>query len=100
MEHIRKWTHTDNNRIFKKTCIYRRSSVFSCYICKGQFSFGQLEWLSTSAEHMNSHAMHFPCLRGSDNNASRVLACGRCVAHLAKQWDQLDAERVPLEHRR
>lgn len=49
---------------------------------------------------MNSHAMHFPCLRGSENSASRVLACIRCVTHLAKQWDQLDAERVPLEHRR
>ncbi|XP_055314117.1 uncharacterized protein LOC129575161 isoform X3 [Sitodiplosis mosellana] len=74
--------------------------TYACYICKGQFSLGQLEWLSTSAEHMNSHAMHFPCLRGSDNSASRVLACVRCVNHLAKQWDQLDAERIPLEHRR
>lgn len=59
-----------------------------------------MEWLSTSAEHMNSHAMHFPCLKGNDNAPSRILACGRCVNHLAKQWETMDAERVPLEHRR
>lgn len=60
-----------------------------------------MEWLSTSAEHMNSHAMHFPCLKSSnDVSASRVLACSRCVSHLTKQWESMDAERVPLEHRR
>lgn len=82
--------------IFAYLFIYR----CSCYICKGQFMINQLEWLSTSAEHMNSHAMHFPCLRGNDSSASRVLACGRCVNHLAKQWESMDADRVPLEHRR
>lgn len=59
-----------------------------------------MEWLSTSAEHMNSHAMHFPCLKSNESGASRVLACARCVGHLALQWETMDAERVPLEHRR
>lgn len=59
-----------------------------------------MEWLSTSAEHMNSHAMHFPCLKSNESTASRVLSCYRCVAHLAKQWESMDAERIPLEHRR
>jgi hypothetical protein len=69
-----------------------------------------MEWLSTSAEYMNSHAMHFPCLAGTGTGAGpggrpapahgRVLACTRCVQHLALQWETMDAERIPLEHRR
>lgn len=59
-----------------------------------------MEWLSTLAEHMNSHAMHFPCLKSNDGSSNRVLACSRCVQHLTKQWESMDAERVPLEHRR
>lgn len=73
---------------------------YPCYICKSQVATSQLEYLSTSAEHMNSHAMHFPCLKGNDNSTNRVLACTRCVNHLAKQWECMDADRVPLEHRR
>ncbi|XP_075165205.1 MAP7 domain-containing protein plexus isoform X2 [Haematobia irritans] len=106
---------------------------YPCYICKTLCASNKMEWLSTSAEHMNSHAMHFPCLKGNnslsnagnnsnssssgggrdsnmntssgsainnDPNGNRVLACKDCVNHLARQWETMDAERVPLEHRR
>nr|XP_036231296.1 uncharacterized protein LOC106618749 isoform X1 [Bactrocera oleae]XP_036231297.1 uncharacterized protein LOC106618749 isoform X1 [Bactrocera oleae]XP_036231298.1 uncharacterized protein LOC106618749 isoform X1 [Bactrocera oleae]XP_036231299.1 uncharacterized protein LOC106618749 isoform X1 [Bactrocera oleae]XP_036231300.1 uncharacterized protein LOC106618749 isoform X1 [Bactrocera oleae]XP_036231301.1 uncharacterized protein LOC106618749 isoform X1 [Bactrocera oleae]XP_036231302.1 uncharac len=92
---------------------------YPCYICKILCAANKMEWLSTSAEHMNSHAMHFPCLRSSSNNGrdnvslsgngntannndnnNRVLACKDCVNYLARQWETMDAERVPLEHRR
>lgn len=59
-----------------------------------------MDWLSTSAEHMNSHAMHFPCLKNNEAGPGRILACTRCVQYLAVQWESMDADRVPLEHRR
>lgn len=74
--------------------------ICRCYICKQVFSSHHLQWLSTSAEHMNSHAMHFPCLKTSENGPGRVLACSRCFHSLASQWETMEAERVPLEHRR
>ncbi|XP_063388356.1 uncharacterized protein LOC134674227 [Cydia fagiglandana] len=77
--------------------------LYRCYVCCGLFPQQSMEWLSTTAEYMNSHAMHFPCLAGAGPAAARggrVLACSRCVRHLARQWELMDAERVPLEHRR
>nr|XP_049701529.1 uncharacterized protein LOC110374928 isoform X4 [Helicoverpa armigera] len=74
--------------------------LYRCYVCAGLFPQQSMEWLSTVAEYMNSHAMHFPCLAGAGARGGRVLACSRCVRHLARQWELLDAERVPLEHRR
>ncbi|CAG9134082.1 unnamed protein product [Plutella xylostella] len=87
------------------------TGLYRCYVCCGLFPQQSMEWLSTMAEYMNSHAMHFPCLaRGAGGGAgagagagaggARVLACSRCVTHLTRQWELLDQERVPIEHRR
>ncbi|EDW04636.1 GH12991 [Drosophila grimshawi] len=118
---------------------------YPCSICKVLCPSNKMDWLSTSAEHMNSHAMHFPCLKAnassnglinnnnnnntttnnntnnnininnsssSNNNSNnsnnnnnelnsnRVLACKDCISYLTSQWESMDAERVPLEHRR
>lgn len=96
-------------------------SSCSCSICKVLCPSNKMDWLSTSAEHMNSHAMHFPCLKANavtnnnnnnnntnnnnnnnnnELNSNRVLACKDCKDYLASQWETMDAERVPLEHRR
>lgn len=42
--------------------------------------------------------------RSSENycveSQGRVLACSKCVPQLSAQWNSMEANRVPLEHRR
>lgn len=92
--------------ILKSLCICvakpNQPVYFRCYVCKAQCSTNKMEWLLTSAEHMNWHAMHFPCLKNQNDTSgtNRVLACKDCVSHLSKQWENMDNEKIPLEKRR
>ncbi|XP_039298283.1 uncharacterized protein LOC111064505 isoform X2 [Nilaparvata lugens] len=82
---------------------------YRCYACGSQQPRAQMDWLSTGAEGMNSHAMHFPFLCSLANRATgnacvdstgRVLVCRTCADHLSRQWEGQEVERVPLERRK
>ncbi|XP_050545895.1 uncharacterized protein LOC126908081 isoform X2 [Daktulosphaira vitifoliae] len=87
--------------------ILNRNS-FRCYVCYEMQPHSKLKWLSTTTEGMNSHAMHFPCLkelsRASESTCiesqGRVLSCTNCTQQLAAQWNSMESNRIPLEHRR
>ncbi|XP_055389305.1 TPR-containing protein DDB_G0280363 isoform X2 [Condylostylus longicornis] len=72
---------------------------YPCHICKTLCPVNKMEWLSVDVEHMNSHAMHFPFLKSNNDSSNRVLACKDCVKNLSQQWETMDAQRIPLEHR-
>ncbi|BFG05528.1 uncharacterized protein DMAD_04243 [Drosophila madeirensis] len=144
LKQIRRSDSRPNSPSSSQGAIENGHGQYPCSICKVLCPSNKMDWLSTSAEHMNSHAMHFPCLKAnaaaaaavtsnnnnsninnnsssistgsnSNNNSSsnnnnnnnnnelnsnRVLACKDCKDYLASQWESMDAERVPLEHRR
>ncbi|XP_017007947.3 uncharacterized protein px isoform X1 [Drosophila takahashii] len=123
LKQIRRSDSRPNSPSSSQGAIENGHGQYPCSICKVLCPSNKMDWLSTSAEHMNSHAMHFPCLKAnavtSNNNNSntnnnnnnninnnnelnsnRVLACKDCKDYLASQWESMDADRVPLEHRR
>ncbi|XP_017053794.1 uncharacterized protein LOC108096603 isoform X2 [Drosophila ficusphila] len=123
LKQIRRSDSRPNSPSSSQGAIENGHGQYPCSICKVLCPSNKMDWLSTSAEHMNSHAMHFPCLKAnavtSNNNnnnnstnnnnnnnnnnelnSNRVLACKDCKDYLASQWESMDAERVPLEHRR
>ncbi|KQS61999.1 uncharacterized protein LOC6546696 isoform X2 [Drosophila erecta] len=122
LKQIRRSDSRPNSPSSSQGAIENGHSQYPCSICKVLCPSNKMDWLSTSAEHMNSHAMHFPCLKANavtnnnnnnntnnnnnnnnnnnELNSNRVLACKDCKDYLASQWETMDAERVPLEHRR
>lgn len=77
---------------------------FRCPVCCQTALRQDAQWLPSAPEGVNSHAMHFPWLKGLEgaqsDSCGRVLVCRGCVVHLAVQWDAMEAERAPLESRR
>ncbi|XP_033152452.1 uncharacterized protein LOC117135962 isoform X2 [Drosophila mauritiana] len=120
LKQIRRSDSRPNSPSSSQGAIENGHGQYPCSICKVLCPSNKMDWLSTSAEHMNSHAMHFPCLKANavtnnnnnnntnnnnnnnnnELNSNRVLACKDCKDYLASQWETMDAERVPLEHRR
>ncbi|KMY95804.1 uncharacterized protein LOC6735712 isoform X2 [Drosophila simulans] len=120
LKQIRRSDSRPNSPSSSQGAIENGHGQYPCSICKVMCPSNKMDWLSTSAEHMNSHAMHFPCLKANavtnnnnnnntnnnnnnnnnELNSNRVLACKDCKDYLASQWETMDAERVPLEHRR
>ncbi|XP_014241668.1 uncharacterized protein LOC106662252 isoform X1 [Cimex lectularius] len=85
---------------------YPSSSTYLCPSCMLLVPRNETDWVPTAPEGINSHAMHFPCLRPLLSTADcvdstgRVLICNKCLGRLATQWDLMEAERVPLEARK
>ena len=71
-----------------------------CYVCGDEFKKGFLSFIHTRP--VAARASHFPSLvhhprpprsRPMDS-AGRVQACEECGAHLTKQWDKFEAEKL------
>ncbi|BET02361.1 Hypothetical protein NTJ_15179 [Nesidiocoris tenuis] len=80
--------------------------AYTCPSCLQITSRSDTEWVPTAPEGINSHAMHFPCLRHllataeAVDSTGRILICSKCLSKLAGQWDLMEADRIPLESRR